>query len=236
MARLFALALVLGTSACVSFFPQHAIDPGRGAAPLEPGRADSHVTLAGGIPGGLGGFGIEGQVSDDIAAGFDIQSGAQDSSAGLIVPSGSYLTLQYNPSGWTSIAVRGAAGMGVDVLPGAPGTPVAPWLGGTAGIVTSATLGSLTPYLGLDVGARRYVGGPDNAVTKVKNINGVGLIDNQLSGNATFGLRFDVTHSFAVYGSGSIAALLLTPDSAGPETVPLIEPSGNGQLGVSCTF
>ena len=230
------ILILFASTGCLTFVQPHMLDPGRGAAPMTPGKVNVHGGVAGAYPGGGAGFGIEGQVSDDFAVGFDCEDSAVQTAVGLAIPNGTYLTGQLNPSGWDNLAIRGAAGFGVDALPNIKNTPLAPWLGGTLGVVTSTTLGGLEPYLQLNLGVRRYVGGPDALVATVPKIGGVGLIDNTVSAGATAGFKLGLSDSLSFYLSGSIAALVLTPDGTQNDVTPTLLQTSNGQLGISYAF
>src|SRR5438309_4873517 len=79
----FILVLVASSSACVSFAQPHAFDVGRGAEPMKPGTMQAHGAVWGGampttFPASVqGGAGVEGQLSNDLAVGFDVGTGVE---------------------------------------------------------------------------------------------------------------------------------------------------------------
>lgn len=246
-ALLLCLVAVTGVG-CVSFFPPHSLDVGRGAAPLKPGELQAHGGVGGGYApfafavGVGGGGGVEGQVSRDLAIGFDIGAGVQGSPIGVIAPTGTYLTVQYNPLGWDNLALRASGGVGVDYIaavganqPAATGGNVAPWAAGTAGLVTSTTLGGIEPYLVLNLGARRFIGGPDNKLIALTL--GSGLTETIYAGGATVGARINMSDSFAAYGSANTSILMFLPEVPGTTNAdPVLNPTANVQIGISYSF
>jgi hypothetical protein len=243
MMRILALLIVATSSACVSFIGPHPLDMGRGAEPMKPGSMQAHAsgwaagsTYSSPITAG-GGAGLEGQISDDLAIGFDFGTGAQGTTLkGNVLPSYGAGTFQYNPNGMKNLAIRGFGGMGEDLYLGVPNVSDGPglWAALGAGIVTSTKLGPVDGYLGVDAAAKKFVGGPDNKL--IIETKGSSLTNTQASGTATVGVKYNMG-SFGVFLSGNVGGQMLLADETGAQNVtPTFFPLASGQLGITYAF
>ncbi|HEY4222610.1 MAG TPA: hypothetical protein VGO62_14745 [Myxococcota bacterium] len=231
-----------------------ALNPGRGAEPLKLGTLQAHGGVGGGysqnggVAGDIGG-GIEGQVAPDLAIGWDAMTGYEGAPGGTvtyIVPTSSYLTFQYNPSGFTNLAVRGAGGIGVDALglktaivegTHSTNSSTSPWGAVQVGVVTSANLGPVEGWLDFDIGVKKFVGGTDNKIIALTG--GSDVTSTSYSGGVTGGVRVPLSDSFAVFGAANVTGLVLLDDASGNPALqpqPNFVPNADVQVGITYAF
>ena len=240
-----ALVAASSSSGCVSYAQPHAFDVGRGAEPLPTGTMQAHGAVWGGpmnlstadFPVAVqGGAGVEGQLADDLAVGFDLGTGVEGTAVkGTAMPTSGMITFQYNPNGMHNLAIRGAGGIGEDVvnLPNQK-TELSPWGAVDAGIVTSTKLGPVDGYFGLDVGGHRFIGGQDSLI--IVHTKGSGLTNTMYNADATLGANI-AFGDLGVFVSANLGGLMLLADETGDANAqPTFLPNSFGLVGVTYHF
>jgi hypothetical protein len=244
MKRTLALLIVAMSSACVSFIGPHPLDLGRGAEPLKAGTMQAHAsgwaagsTFSSPVAAG-GGAGLEGQLSDDLAIGFDFGTGVEGTSIkGSVMPAFGAGTFQWNCfSGNKNLALRGFGGMGEDFYLSVPGVSESPglWAAAGAGVVSSTKLGPLDGYFSIDLAGKKFVGGPDNKL--ILQSKGSNLTNTMVQGTGTLGVKYNMG-AFGVFLSGNAGGQVLLADEAGAtQLTPGFFPVASGQVGITYAF